>query len=92
MLNPDPPAIVTCEIVTLDPPVFVRVSESVFMTPTVTFPKATVDGLAVIGPDEPPLPDSAMVIVGFEPSDVILMLPLTAPGAVGWNDTLKLAL
>ena len=76
----------------MDPPVFVTVSESVFMTPTCTFPKVSVAGFAVIGPDEPPVPDSAMVNVGFDPLDVMVMLPVTVPGAVGWNDTLKLAL
>jgi len=79
-------------MVTLDPPVFVTVSESVFMTPTCTFPKVRVAGFAVMGPDEPPVPESGMVNVGFEPFDVMVIPPATVPGADGWNETLKLAL
>ena len=91
-LNPDPPEIAICEIVTLDPPAFVTVSEIVLFTPTWTFPNVRLAGFAVIGPDEAPVPDNGMFSVGFEPSDVMMTLPVTAPGAVGWNETVKLAL
>ena len=90
-LNPVP-EIATCEIVTLDPPVFVTVSAIVLFTPTWTFPNASVVGFDVIGPAEAPDPDSGIFSVGFDPFDVMVTLPVTAPGAVGWNDTVKLAL
>jgi hypothetical protein len=70
----------------------VTVSEIVLVTPTCTFPNPRLVGFAVIGPDEPPDPDSGMVSVGFEPFEVMMTLPVTAPGALGWNETLKLAL
>lgn len=91
-LNPAPPEVAICEIVTLDPPVFVTVSEIVLFTPTCTFPNVRLVGFPVIGPAEAPDPDSGMLRVGFDPLDVMVTLPVTAPGAVGWNETVKLAL
>jgi hypothetical protein len=90
--NPRPLVIATCDIVTLDPPVFVTVSEIVLFTPTCTFPNVKLAGFAVSGPDEAPVPDSGMFSVGFDPFDVMVTLPVTAPGAFGWNETVKLAL
>jgi len=46
MLNPDPVA-VACEIVTLDPPVFVSEFVKVTLLPTWALPKARLAGLAV---------------------------------------------
>jgi hypothetical protein len=69
--------------VTLDPPALVTVSEIVFVTPTCTFPNVRLVGFAVIGPAAAPVPDSGMLSVGFEPSDVSVTLPVTAPGAIG---------
>lgn len=82
-LNPVPPEIATWEIVTLDPPALVTVSEIVLVTPTCTFPNAKLVGFAVIGPAAAPVPDNGMFIVGFEPSDVRVTLPAAAPDAVG---------
>jgi hypothetical protein len=46
ILNPVP-VTVACEIVTLDPPVFVNESSKVMLPPTCTLPKARLAGLAV---------------------------------------------
>ena len=82
-LNPAPPEIPTCEIVTLDPPTLVTVSEIVLFTPTCTIPNVRLVGFAVIGPAAAPVPDSGIFSVGFELSDVITTLPVAAPDAVG---------
>ena len=46
----------------------------------------------MIGPAAAPLPDRLMVNPEFVAFEVIVMLPLAAPDAAGWNDALKLAL
>src|SRR5690349_946364 len=92
MLNPDPPPKETCEIVTLDPPVFVTVADKVCLTPTATLPKLRLEGFEVSGPAGAPLPERLIVRVEFDALDVMLMDPVTAPGAVGWNEALKVAL
>ena len=84
------PLAVTPETVTLDPPVFVTVSDNVLVVPTVTLPKLKLLGVAPSEPAARPEPDSGTVIVAaFE---VIVMFPLAAPTAVGLNPTVKLAL
>lgn len=45
-MNPVPDGVI-CEIVTLTFPVLVTATDCVPLLPTVTFPKATVDGLAL---------------------------------------------
>jgi hypothetical protein len=92
MLNPLPPATPTLEIVTLDPPVLVTVSVKVCLVPTCTLPKLKLVGFDPSTPAATPVPDSGIVRVGFEPFEVIVMLPLTAPADGGLNETLKLAL
>jgi hypothetical protein len=81
-LNPVPLA-ATCEIVMLDPPVFVTVSESVLLFPTWMLPKARLVGFDPRVPAATPVPDIGMVNVGFDPLDVIVRLPLIAPAAGG---------
>jgi len=49
-------------------------------------------GLADSPPSATPLPESGTVIVGFDPSDVIIRLPVADPVDVGANFTLKLTL
>ena len=90
-LNPVP-LTAAWEIVTLVPPVLVTVSEAVCWVPTVTLPKAWLDGLAVICPAETPVPESGIVSVGFEPFDVSVTLPLPEPVACGAKITLKVVL
>ena len=60
------------------------------MLPTTTVPKATVDGLAVTAPSATPEPLSGMSSMGFEPSEVTVMLPVALPVPVGANFTVKL--
>jgi hypothetical protein len=57
-LNPEPLLIATWEMVTLDPPVFVTVSERVCLLPTVTVPKLRLVGLEVSAPAAAPVPES----------------------------------
>jgi len=60
------------------------------LLPTTTVPKATVDGLAVTAPSATPVPLSGMSSMGFEPSEVTVMLPVALPVPVGANFTVKL--
>lgn len=92
MLNPDPPPTATCEMVTLDPPVFVTVADNVCLTPTATLPKLRLAGFDASGPAGAPVPERLIARVEFDAFDVMLMEPVTAPGAVGWNEALKVAL
>ena len=80
------------EIVTVDPPVLVTVSESVLLPLTCTLPKARLGGLDPSAPAVTPVPVSGIFSVGFDAFDVIATLPLTAPALAGLNNTLKLAL
>lgn len=79
----------TCEIVRLEPPVLVTVSESVWLLPTVTLSKLRLVGLADSAPWVMPVPDNPMVSVGFEPFEVIVTNPLADPLAVGAKETVK---
>jgi hypothetical protein len=90
-LNPAP-LTPTCEIVILVPPVFVTVSERVLLFPTWTLPKASVVGFDPSVPGAMPVPDIGTISDGFNPLEVMDRLPLTAPVADGWNDTVKVAL
>jgi hypothetical protein len=91
-LNPAPLVIATWEMVKLAPPVFVTVSDRVCLLPTCTVPKLKLVGLEVRGPAAAPVPDRAMFNVGFDAVELIVMVPLAAPAAVGANETLKVAL
>jgi hypothetical protein len=90
-LNPAPltPA---CEIVTLDPPELVMVSDNVFLVATGTLPKLRLVGFDPSAPAARPVPDSGIVSVGFDAVEVIVTFPLVAPVDAGVNDTLKVAL
>lgn len=88
-LNPVP-LIPICEIVTLVPPVLVRVSSSDELLPTVMLPKLKLVGLGVMKPGETPVPESPIVSDGFEAFDVTVTVPLALPADVGVNVTWKL--
>ena len=90
-LNPVPLA-VTAETVRLDPPLLVKVSDKLELLPSCTLPKPTLVGFAVSAPRVTPVPESGMLKVGFEPLDVMAMLPLAAPLPVGANITVNDAL
>lgn len=74
-------------------PLFVTVSDRVFVPPTATLPNATLAGLATRAPaDAVPVAVSGMFSVGFEAFEVTATLPLAAPAVVGVNNTLKVVL
>jgi hypothetical protein len=77
----------TCEMMSDEPPVLVRVSDKLVLLPTWTLPNARLVGLAVRVPGVTPVPESGMLKLGFEPVDVMLTLPLAAPLVVGEKST-----
>ena len=79
------------EIVTLEPPEFVTVSELEVPFPTCTEPNDRLDGFEPSIPADAPVPLSGIVSVGFEPSEVIVRLPDALPLDDGENLTVKLA-
>ena len=91
MLNPVPLGVIW-EIVSAEPPEFVRVSESDVLLPTETLPKFKLVGLATSCPAVVPVPNRATFRLGLDALDVIVIPPATVPDDVGKNVTLKLAL
>ncbi len=87
-LNPAPLAL-AAEMVRLDPPVLVSVSDKLELWPTCTLPNARLLGFAVRSPCVTPVPVSGMFKFESEPVDVTLTFPLTAPLAVGLKSTLN---
>src|SRR5712692_5188536 len=87
-LNPVPLA-VAAEIVRLDPPELVSVSDKVVLLPACTLPNARLVGVAASAPCVTPVPESAMLKLGFAPSEVILTLPEAAPLVVGEKSTVN---
>jgi hypothetical protein len=85
-LKPVPLAL-AAEMVRVDPPELVRVSERVVLLPSSTLPKARLVGLAVSVPCVTPVPLSEMLKLGFEAVEVTLILPLSAPAEVGAKST-----
>ena len=75
-----------------DPPVFVNVSDLPLLLPTWTLPKERVVGFAAIVAGVTPVPVSGILRLGFDPLEVMLMLPLAAPLAVGANSTVNVVL
>ena len=90
-LNPAS-VIPTLETVMLDPPVFVTVSDSDPLLPTLTLPKLRLVGLAANAPGVTPVADTGMIKVGFVAVEVTVRFAVTAPAAVGANETLSVAL
>ncbi len=90
-LNPVPLTL-AWEMVTLDPPVLVMVSDEVALLPVCTLPKLILDCDAARVPGLTPVPESPMFNVELEALLVTLRLPLTAPLACGANATVKLVL
>lgn len=79
------------EIVTLEPPELVTVSDFEVLFPTCTEPKDRLEGFEPSVPADAPVPLSGIVSVGFEPSEVMVRLPDALPPADGANFTVKLA-
>lgn len=87
-VNPVPVGL-TWVTVTVDPPEFVRVSESAWLLPTSTLPKFRVVGVAARTPAVCPSPARGMFTVGIAPVFATAKFPLTAPADCGVNVTLN---
>ena len=86
------PVIRTCDTVTLEAPVLVMVSESEFWLPIVTLPKLRLVGFALSAPGVTPVPETAIVNDGLEPSEAIVTVPAAPPLDLGVNLTANVAL
>jgi hypothetical protein len=84
------PVMLWAVIATAAVPVFVIVTGTDPLAPTVTFPNGMLDGLADSTPCVP-VPLSGMLIVGLVADEVIAMLPAAAPAVVGANVAVKFA-
>jgi len=60
--------------------------------PITTLPKSRLVGFALKAPGATPVPDTLMVKLGFEASDVIVTVPLALPLAFGANVTVNVVL
>lgn len=77
--------------VTLAPVAF-KVPDAVPLVPTTTSPTAIVLGETLSWPvDVVPVPDKAIVKVGFDAFDVRVRVPVAGPAAVGVNVTVKVS-
>ena len=90
-LNPVP-LITTLEIVSVEPPVLVTVSDRDCLLPTVTLPKFRLVGLAPRPPVPNPVPDNGSDSVGLEASEVMVILPLRFPVVCGANVAVNVVL
>jgi hypothetical protein len=73
-----------CEIVRLEPPVLVRVSESFCEAPTCTVPKLKLAGFDPTAPGATPVPERGKISDGLGASEVTVTLPLALP--VDWGE------
>jgi len=76
-------------MLTAVPPVLVSVTVADFVVPSVTLPKASLDGLSESVPGATPVPVSDIVSVGFDAFELIVTVPLALPVACGANVTVK---
>jgi hypothetical protein len=72
------PPIPTCEIMTLEPPVLVTISDKASFFPTCKLPKARLVKLDPSAPSATPVPDRGIINIGLDAFDVIVTLPLAA--------------
>jgi len=79
-------------MVTLVPPVLVSVSLMDGSPPTLTLPKLMLLALSPKTPGDTPVPDTAIVSVGFEPSEVMVTMPVKLATDCGAKLTLKVVL
>jgi hypothetical protein len=82
----------TCEMVSVDPPVFVTVSDNTCLLPTVTVPKSRLVGFDPTAPCVTPVPDSGSDSEGFGASEVIVTVPLALPAVRGENVAVNVVL
>jgi hypothetical protein len=92
MEKTDDPDQFACEMVIVDPPVLVRVSDKLALLPTCTFPKARLVGFAVSAPCVTPVPDSGRFMAASEALEVKATLPLELPAVWGVKATEKVVL
>ena len=90
-LNPVP-LIATWDTVTLVPPVLLIVSETDCCVPTVTLPKASLEGLLANCPAAIPAPVSERVEVASDALLAIVTVAANDPTASGVNARLRMAL
>lgn len=85
--------VVAAVTVTL-PPLALRLPDAVPLVPTTTLPSPNVPGetLSCGLVDVLPVPDNAIVKVGFDPFDVIVTAPVALPAACGEKATVKVVL
>src|SRR5215469_18219151 len=79
-------------MVTLDPPVFVTVSDRDWLFPRITLPKLRLAGFDPKVPSVTPVADSGIVRLGLEALEVMMTEPVALPAAVEVKVTLKVAL
>jgi hypothetical protein len=72
------PLIPTCEMMTLEPPVLVTISDKASFFPTCKLPKARLVKLDPSAPSATPVPDRGIINIGLDAFDVIVTLPLAA--------------
>jgi hypothetical protein len=89
-VNPAP-LMPTCDTVTVDPPVFVTVSDNTCLLPTVTVPKFRLVGFAPTAPCAIPVPDNGSDRDGLGASEVIVTLPVALPAVSGENVAVNVA-
>jgi hypothetical protein len=92
-LNPVPVK-ESCEMVALDPPVLVTVSDKDSLLPICTLPKVKLDFVGLKAPGAPttPLPLSATLVGLFAASLEMATFPLTLPEALGEKTILNVTL
>jgi hypothetical protein len=86
------PLLATFEIVRVEPPVFVTVSDNTCLLPSGTDPKSKLVGFAPSAPGATPVPDNGTDNEGFVAFEVMVTLPLALPAVTGAKVTLKVAL
>ena len=92
-VTPKPvPLTPTCDMVSVDPPVFVTVSDNTCLLPTVTVPKFRLVGFDPSAPWVTPVPDNCRDSEGFGASEVIVTLPLALPAVSGENVAVNVVL
>ena len=89
--NPEP-LIEACEMLTVEPPLFVSVTVCDCLVPTVMLPNASLVGLRASCPSATPVPESEMFGTVFEASLVSETVPLKVPAALGVNLRLSVEL
>jgi hypothetical protein len=90
-LKPDPVA-VTCEMVTLELPELVSVSDKVLLLPVWIVPKLRLEGVGFSVPSAAAVPDNPILSVGLDALLTTAKLPLSVPLVAGAKLTLKVVL